>query len=137
MSALSRSEAAPSSVSELRLLPRATGEAGGRGIGQILTSSNPHFLKFPNAPFQSMIWIAVDAMGGDAAPSQIVDGAVAATRHFDLGVALVGPTNVTTAELGRHTNADRRRIRVLEAGTHVEMREAPSAALRRKPNSPI
>ncbi len=37
-----------------------------------------------------MIWIAVDAMGGDYAPAQIVDGALAATRHFDLGVLLVG-----------------------------------------------
>ena len=37
-----------------------------------------------------MIWIAVDAMGGDDAPRQVVDGALAALPHFDVGVALVG-----------------------------------------------
>ena len=37
-----------------------------------------------------MIWIAVDAMGGDFAPRHVVDGALAAARHFDLGVMLVG-----------------------------------------------
>ncbi|PYR00314.1 MAG: hypothetical protein DMF97_09800, partial [Acidobacteria bacterium] len=31
-----------------------------------------------------MIWVAVDAMGGDYAPRHVVDGALAAARHFDL-----------------------------------------------------
>ena len=39
-----------------------------------------------------MIRIAVDAMGGDHAPSAVVDGAVAAARHLDVQIALVGPT---------------------------------------------
>src|SRR6185437_13145075 len=58
-----------------------------------------------------MIWIAVDAMGGDAAPGRIVDGAIAATRHFDLGVLLVGASR--------------------------QIDEAPMAALRRKPQASI
>jgi len=37
-----------------------------------------------------MIRIAVDAMGGDRAPSAIVDGAVAAARHLDVHLSLVG-----------------------------------------------
>ena len=37
-----------------------------------------------------MIWIAVDAMGGDFAPRHVVDGGLAAARDFDLGVTLVG-----------------------------------------------
>ena len=37
-----------------------------------------------------MIRIAVDAMGGDHAPSAIVDGAVAAARHLDSRSLLVG-----------------------------------------------
>src|SRR5436189_249632 len=48
-----------------------------------------------------MIWIAVDAMGGDFAPRHVVDGALAAARHFDFGVALTGPTDVVEAELAR------------------------------------
>src|SRR5205814_435591 len=35
-----------------------------------------------------MIWIAVDAMGGDEAPRNIVDGALAAVRHFDVGASV-------------------------------------------------
>ena len=41
-----------------------------------------------------MIRIAVDAMGGDHAPSSIIDGALAAARHLDLGLLLAGPADV-------------------------------------------
>src|ERR1041384_4555294 len=81
-----------------------------------------------------MIWIAIDAMGGDDAPRNIVDGAMAAVRHFDLGVLLVGRAEAIDAELGR---VDRARVRVLDAPDVVGMEESPSAALRRKPASSI
>jgi len=71
-----------------------------------------------------MIWIAVDAMGGDFAPQHVVDGALAATRHFDLGVALVGRASAVETELARHAGAsaiDRDRIRVVHAD--IEMRQ--------------
>jgi glycerol-3-phosphate acyltransferase PlsX len=84
-----------------------------------------------------MIWIAVDAMGGDQAPAHIVDGAIAASRHFDLGVALVGPGPRLEAELQRHTGADTTRVRIVEAGAFVDMAESPTAALRRKPDASI
>jgi glycerol-3-phosphate acyltransferase PlsX len=84
-----------------------------------------------------MIWIAVDAMGGDAAPGHIVDGALAAVRHFDLGVALVGPLDRIEAELASRGGADAARIRVIGADSVVEMAESPSAALRRKPTASI
>jgi glycerol-3-phosphate acyltransferase PlsX len=84
-----------------------------------------------------MIWIAVDAMGGDQAPGPIVDGAIAATRHFDLGVLLVGPTRRLEAELSRHPDADPARVRSVEADAVVDMTESPSAALRRKPTASV
>lgn len=84
-----------------------------------------------------MIWIAVDAMGGDAAPGHIVDGALAAVRHFDLGVALVGPSARIEAELASRGAADAARVRVIGADSVVEMAESPSAALRRKPTASI
>jgi len=49
-----------------------------------------------------MIWVAVDAMAGDYAPRHAVDGALAAARHFDLGVALVGLPALLEPELLRH-----------------------------------
>jgi glycerol-3-phosphate acyltransferase PlsX len=84
-----------------------------------------------------MIWIAVDAMGGDEAPTHIVDGALAAARHFDLGVTLVGPASRLEAELALHPGADLQRVRIVNANTVVEMAESPAAALRRKPTASI
>ena len=83
-----------------------------------------------------MIWVAVDAMGGDFAPAIVVDGALAAARHFDLGVALVGPAAAIDAEVVRHAATgfvDRSRVRIVDAPEIVSMAESPAAALRRKP----
>jgi glycerol-3-phosphate acyltransferase PlsX len=84
-----------------------------------------------------MIWIAIDAMGGDEAPGHIVDGALAATRHFDLGVTLVGPVARLEDEIARHPDVRASQVRVIEADTVIEMSEAPAAALRRKPGASI
>ena len=84
-----------------------------------------------------MIWIAVDAMGGDDAPRQVVDGALAALPHFDVGVSLVGDVAAIDAELARHADFDAARVRVVEALDVVTMEESPAAALRRKPGASI
>ena len=84
-----------------------------------------------------MIWIAVDAMGGDTAPGLVVDGALAAARHLDLGVVLVGPVSRIEAQVERRAGVDPSRVRLVEAGAVVEMAESPTTALRRKPNASI
>ena len=84
-----------------------------------------------------MVWIAVDAMGGDFAPRHVVDGALAAARHFDLGVALVGPAARLDAELARHDGVDPDRVRIVDADDVIAMEESPTAALRRKPRASI
>ena len=84
-----------------------------------------------------MIWIAVDAMGGDYAPRLVVDGALAAVRDFAFGVALVGPADLLGAELRRQADVDPRRVRVIDAPDVVTMDESPAAALRRKPGASI
>ena len=84
-----------------------------------------------------MIWVAVDAMGGDDAPGRVVDGALSAVRHFDLGVVLVGPTVVLERELSRHRDVDASRTRIVEAPEAIAMEEAPAASLRRKPGASI
>src|SRR2546423_9361490 len=83
-----------------------------------------------------MIWIAVDAMGGDEAPRNIVDGALAASRHFDLGVVLVGRAQAIEAELAQGV-FDTSRVRIVDTPDVVGMEESPSTALRRKPASSI
>ena len=76
-------------------------------------------------------------MGGDFAPRLVVDGALAAARHFDLGVALVGRRDAIDAELHRHPALDPARLRIVDAPDVVAMDEAPSQALRRKPGASI
>ena len=84
-----------------------------------------------------MIRIAVDAVGGDHAPRAIIDGAVAAARHLDLGLVLAGPAAVIQRELARHPDAEQLSIRILDAPEVIGMAEAPTAALRRKPRASI
>ncbi len=80
--------------------------------------------------------IAVDAMGGDRAPSLIVDGALAAARQ-GIGIDLVGRTAQVTAELARHEDTAALDVRVIEAPDVIEMAESPAQALRRKPRASI
>jgi glycerol-3-phosphate acyltransferase PlsX len=87
-----------------------------------------------------MIWIAVDAMGGDEAPRNVVEGALAAVRHFDLGVLLVGRGRAIEAELEQYSRSaavDRERVRILEAPDVIGMDDSPAAALRRKAGASI
>jgi glycerol-3-phosphate acyltransferase PlsX len=84
-----------------------------------------------------MIRIAVDAMGGDHAPSAIVDGAVAAAAgHSDIQISLVGATTSIEAELCRHPNWRELPIDVIAAPDVVPMAARP-ADLRRKPGASI
>src|SRR4051812_4478075 len=84
-----------------------------------------------------MIRIAVDAMGGDHAPAVIIEGAVAAARHLDIEVALVGPTRVLQEALATHPDAAELPIFAVEAPDVIDMADAPAAALRRKPKASI
>lgn len=84
-----------------------------------------------------MVRIAVDAMGGDHAPGSIIDGALAAARHLDLGLLLTGPAERIRAELSRHADADQLSIRILDAPDVIGMDESPTAALRRKVRASI
>jgi glycerol-3-phosphate acyltransferase PlsX len=84
-----------------------------------------------------VIWIAVDALGGDTAPGLVVDGALAAARHLDLGVVLVGPVSRIEAQVDRRAGVDRSRVRLVEASAVIDMAESPTSALRRKPNASI
>jgi glycerol-3-phosphate acyltransferase PlsX len=82
--------------------------------------------------------IAVDAMGGDHAPREIVRGAVDAARRLD-GVSkilLVGIEDTVRAELAQlGTIPDK--IEVVHASQVVDMHDKPVEALRRKKDSSI
>jgi glycerol-3-phosphate acyltransferase PlsX len=83
-----------------------------------------------------MIHIAVDAMGGDHAPSIIVDGAVAAARHLDIRISLVGAPASIEPALARHGDARQLPIAVVDAPDVIDIAERPGA-VRRKPRASI
>ncbi len=76
-------------------------------------------------------------MGGDHAPSVVVDGAVAAARHLDAGIVLVGRTADVQRALDAHPDWRSLGIDVVEAPDVIEMAESPASAVRRKPRSSI
>ena len=84
-----------------------------------------------------MIRIAVDAMGGDHAPAAVVDGAVAAARHLDVSIALIGARRAVEAALASHHDWRSLPIEVIDAPDVIGMHEAPAATLRRKPRASI
>src|SRR5215216_5939196 len=84
-----------------------------------------------------MITIAVDAMGGDHAPAVIVEGALAAARHLDIRVALVGQTSALQNALTDHPDATTLSVAVVDAPDVIAMSDAPTASLRRKPRASI
>ena len=80
--------------------------------------------------------IALDAMGGDNAPGEIVKGAVQAAREIGVRVALVGPREAVEKELARH-GATPATITVVHAPEVIEMDEHPAQAARTKKTSSI
>jgi glycerol-3-phosphate acyltransferase PlsX len=78
--------------------------------------------------------IALDVMGGDNAPREIVAGAILAARQYDLTVSLVGRPDVIERELGRHLT-HRLDLPIVPAYEVIEMSDKPAKAVRTKKNS--
>ena len=84
-----------------------------------------------------MTTIAVDAMGGDHAPDEIVHGAVLAAKEFNVSIKLVGPENVLQKELQKYS-VENLSIEIVPAYEVIAMGETqPATAVRRKPNSTV
>lgn len=81
--------------------------------------------------------VAVDAMGGDNAPVEIVKGAVeAVNENQNIIVYLTGKEDVVRAELGKYTYNEKQ-IEVVNADEVIETAEPPVLAIRKKKNSSI
>jgi glycerol-3-phosphate acyltransferase PlsX len=86
---------------------------------------------------QNMITVAVDAMGGDNAPGEIIKGAVLAVRDKNsIKILLTGDEAVIQKELSAY-DYDKERIQVVHAPEIITNCEAPVMAIRRKKNSSI
>jgi len=80
--------------------------------------------------------IALDAMGGDRGPEELVSGAVMAARDSDLEISLVGDQARLGAILATH-GAPSPRIHLVHASQVVGMDESPVDAIRKKKDSSI
>lgn len=80
--------------------------------------------------------IAVDAMGGDNAPEEVVAGAVRAAREYDVTVMLVGPVERIEAELAKHDVKDAS-IEIVPASEYLLEGEPPAYALRKKRDASV
>jgi phosphate acyltransferase len=78
--------------------------------------------------------IALDAMGGDHAPREIVAGALLAAREYPVEIVLVGREEDVRRELGGETPKG---IEVVDAREVVEMDDTALAPLRKKRNSSV
>ena len=80
--------------------------------------------------------IALDAMGGDHAPAEIVRGGADAIRRFGVDVAFVGIPSMIEVELEQITKPAAGVV-VVPAHESIGMDEAPASAVRRKRDSSI
>lgn len=86
---------------------------------------------------QEIVRVAVDAMGGDNAPGEIVKGAVdAVTERENIEVLLVGQEAIIREELAHYTYPAER-IRIVDAQEVIETAEPPVMAIRKKKQSSI
>ncbi len=84
-----------------------------------------------------MIKVAVDAMGGDYAPGEMVAGAVdAVNTQPGIQVILVGKEDVVNAELSKYTY-EKDRIQVVNATEVIATEEPPVNDIRKKKDSSI
>ncbi|MBQ7514892.1 MAG: phosphate acyltransferase PlsX [Schwartzia sp.] len=81
--------------------------------------------------------IAVDAMGGDYAPEQIVFGAVRAARTLDCEIVLVGDETRIRQLLDREKDWKKLAISVHHASEIIGMDEHPADAVRQKKDSSV
>lgn len=81
--------------------------------------------------------VALDAMGGDNAPAEIVKGAVWALEKQDnLQLFLVGDKNAIEDELS-HYSYDKARVSIIHTTEVIEMAEPPVMAIRKKKDSSL
>ncbi|MBI4470594.1 MAG: phosphate acyltransferase PlsX, partial [Acidobacteria bacterium] len=84
-----------------------------------------------------MLTIALDAMGGDAAPRSEIEGALQALEDFPMAVLLIGPEVRLRDEVRKRAGTRPRALHFLDAPSVIEMDEPVAQALRRKRRSSI
>ncbi len=85
-----------------------------------------------------LITIAVDAMGGDNAPEEIVKGALLALENKQIKIVLVGIKEAIENVIKQHQpNIDLSRLEIVEATEVIGTDEVPTVAIKSKKNSSL
>ncbi len=80
--------------------------------------------------------IAIDAMGGDNAPAEIVKGCVQASQSIDAKLILVGDQEKLNAELAKYQDScDQSKLEVVHASEIISGEDSPVQAVRHKKDS--
>ena len=87
-----------------------------------------------SASVSTPVRVALDAMGGDNAPGEVVLGAIQAARAYNMGVYLVGREDLIRAELAKH-DVSGLDLPIIHTDEVIEMDEHPANAVRRKKNA--
>jgi len=80
--------------------------------------------------------VAVDAMGGDYAPQEIIKGAIGAAREDGIELILVGIEDAIQRELEKY-DVSAFPIRVVNASEAIQEGESPVAVLRHKSDASV
>ncbi len=83
------------------------------------------------------IRVAVDAMGGDYAPEEIVKGAVLAAERDDVKIFLVGPAAILEEKLAKYKLTNGSSVHVVGANEFIKENESPVDVIRRKPDCSV
>ena len=94
-------------------------------------------LRNRNMAQNGRVRVAVDAMGGDYAPEEIVKGAVLAAEKDDVQILLVGPAAILEKELAKYKLTNGSSVHVVGANEFIKENESPVDVIRRKPDCSV
>lgn len=80
--------------------------------------------------------VAVDGMGGDFAPSAVVDGCVQAVKEVGANIIITGPEELIKKELDKY-QYPKDKISILHAEEVINTNESPVMAIRKKKDSSL
>ncbi|MCI6275750.1 MAG: phosphate--acyl-ACP acyltransferase, partial [Clostridium sp.] len=80
--------------------------------------------------------IAIDGMGGDFAPSAVVEGCIQALNELNVDIIITGKKDAIEEELKKHTY-DKARIEIVDCSEVIDCNEEPVRAIRRKKDSSL
>ena len=84
-----------------------------------------------------MISIALDVMGGDHAPSEVIKGALLALKEYPIKLYLVGQETSIKENLSKLNATNIDNIEIVHASEVISMSESPSSSFRKKKDSSI